>query len=140
MVHEAFFRLHQALRAGAELQDSRAWLFRVARNLWFDRRRDGWRLVAYDREEDVHISPASDPEQQLLHQEQVYLATVEASLLSPLDRRCLELKASGMRYREIAAVLGISMTAAVESVRRGVRTIRRRLPGLWDPKGHGDHR
>ncbi|MGE3179719.1 MAG: RNA polymerase sigma factor [Vicinamibacterales bacterium] len=36
------------------------------------------------------------------------------------DRRCLYLRAEGLRYREIARTLGISLGAVAKSVARGL--------------------
>jgi DNA-binding CsgD family transcriptional regulator len=46
-----------------------------------------------------------------------------------LERECMRLKAEGLRYNEIADALGITMTAAVESVRRAIRKLGRRSHG-----------
>ena len=119
--------MHRALCDGVQVNDARAWLFRVARNLWIDSRRDHQRFLVSDQKERLHTSPAFDPEQQALYRERVQFVAAEAGRLPQLERQCLRLKAHGLRYREIAFVLGIPMRAAVECVRRGVKTIRRRL-------------
>ena len=124
---ETFFRLYRALGDGVQIKDARAWLFRVARNLWIDSRRDQKRFLALDHHEQRHISPVPDPEKRALDRERRQLVAAEAALLPELERRSLELRAHGMRYREIALTLGIPMTVAVDCVRRGVKTIRKRL-------------
>jgi DNA-directed RNA polymerase specialized sigma24 family protein len=48
--------------------------------------------------------------------------------LSPRQRNCLHLRAQGLRYREIAAVIGISTSAATEFLRRAAV----RLKGIMD--------
>lgn len=124
IAHETFFRLHRALHDDVQIQDARAWLFRVARNLWIDSRRDQQRFLAADRENHRHASPAADPEQQALYRERLRMVASRAAGLPRLDRECLLLRARGLRYREIASTLDIPLTAVVECVRRAVKTIR----------------
>jgi RNA polymerase sigma-70 factor, ECF subfamily len=127
IAHETFFRLHRTLRDGVQVKDARAWLFRVARNLWIDSRRDRRRFLAPEHEEQWQISPAADPERQAIWRQRIQIVASEAAQLPQLERQCLRLKAEGLRYREIAIALGIPMSTAVECVRRAVKLIRRRL-------------
>ena len=41
------------------------------------------------------------------------------------DRQCLQLRAEGLRYREIAAVLGVSVGTVASSLARAVARVRR---------------
>jgi RNA polymerase sigma-70 factor, ECF subfamily len=72
-----------------------------------------------------------DPEQELMRGEQTRRLSQEVSLLPELQRECLRLRAEGLRYYEIAAVLGIAMTAAVDHVRHALAKLRKmfRAPG-----------
>jgi RNA polymerase sigma-70 factor (ECF subfamily) len=129
IVQEAFLRLHRNLYEGLQVSDVRAWVYRVVRNLWIDTRRDHQRYwmphVESERPALSYRDPAPDPEQQLLHLERIRLIGKVVSRLPKMERTCVRLKAKGLRYHEIAAVLGISMTAAVDSVRRAVRRLER---------------
>jgi RNA polymerase sigma-70 factor, ECF subfamily len=109
----------------------RAWLFRVARNQWIDSRRERQRYWT-DLPADAITSGKyrdwrPDPEQELLHGEQTRRISQEVLLLPELQRECLRLRAQGLRYYEIAAVLGIAMTAAVDHVRHALARLRRTL-------------
>jgi RNA polymerase sigma-70 factor (ECF subfamily) len=53
------------------------------------------------------------------------MAVVEA--LPDLDRRCLVLRAEGLRYREIAGVLDISLGAVSLSLGRSMARIARAI-------------
>ena len=132
IVQEAFLRLHQARYDGLQVNDVRAWVFRVARNLWIDSRREGRRYGTTGPDEQnwldlAQSDPAPDPEQQVLQRERFRLIAAEISRLPQLQRECVQLKAQGLRYHEIAAVLGIPMTAAVDAVRQAVKRIGRRF-------------
>jgi RNA polymerase sigma-70 factor (ECF subfamily) len=131
IAQEAFFRLYVASKAGLRIKDARAWLFRVARNLCIDHRRERRRYWTTAREEEDRLDllpadTAPDPEQQALQRERLRLVAQQVLRLPKLERDCLRLKAQGLRYHQIASALGIPMTAAVESVRRAVKRLGKR--------------
>jgi RNA polymerase sigma-70 factor (ECF subfamily) len=104
-------------------------MFRVARNQWIDSRRERQRywtdLPADASTSGVYRDWRPDPEQELMRGEQTRRISEEVSLLPELQQECLRLRAQGMRYHEIAAVLGIAMTAAVDHVRHALARLRR---------------
>ncbi len=129
IAQEAFLRLYRSLRDGVRINDVRAWVFRVARNLWIDSRREH-RHYSISRDESGELDPkhsrfAPDPEQAVLRRERIRRIEEEIGRLPDLQRECIQLKAQGLRYHEIAAVLDISMSAAVDSVRRAVKRLGR---------------
>jgi RNA polymerase sigma-70 factor, ECF subfamily len=128
VVQEAFLALFRDLRAGKSRRHLRGWVFRVAHNLALKRcasvRRE---LRTFLFGADSHLNsiadPAPNPEQgvaQLLRQQSV-LRVMDA--LPELDRRCLLLRAEGLRYREIAEVLEISLGAVSLSLERSLTRI-----------------
>ncbi len=126
ITQETFFRLHIEAADGPPIQDVRAWLFRVARNLWIDHQREIQRYSA-DGHDGGHSDSRLDPEQQLLQRERIRLFRDEVQRLPTLQRKCVNMKAQGLRYHEIAAALDIPMTTAVDCVRRAVKRIARRF-------------
>jgi RNA polymerase sigma-70 factor (ECF subfamily) len=134
VVQEAFLRLHRHLSSpltGLEPrnQNLSGWVFRVARNLVNDRRR-GWhgRNVASleDRPEAAFSrSPADSPEQRVLHLEKVKRLRTALTALPDQQRQCLHLRAEGLRYREIAEALGVSLTKVAEMIRDALAQIGR---------------
>jgi RNA polymerase sigma-70 factor (ECF subfamily) len=124
IVQEVFLSLFQHLQRGKSRHNLRGWLFRVAHNLGLRRRyrnrRDG-EVCA----EDVAVDPAPSPEDLLLHcqAQQRLLAVVQA--LAEQDRRCLSLRAEGLRYREIAQILDMSLSAVSLSLARSLARIAR---------------
>jgi len=132
IAQEAFLRLHSALKDGLKVKDVRAWVFRVARNLWIDHERERRRYRTEgpdDHRQADHAQTDSqpNPEQLMLKREWIRLIEQELLRLPRLQRECMRLKAQGLRYHEIAVALDISMTAAVDGVRRAVKRIRTRL-------------
>jgi RNA polymerase sigma-70 factor, ECF subfamily len=132
VAQEAFLRLYSHLQGGKPVPNVRAWLFRVAHNLAVDRQRnehraepltaDGWRQLG------EHLAdPAPQPEQTTLEREK--MARMQAALvrLSPQERHCLYLRMEGLRYREIAEVLGIQTPTVVTFLTRGIKKLTKDL-------------
>jgi RNA polymerase sigma-70 factor, ECF subfamily len=124
IVQEAFLRLLAARKEGLWIDDVRAWVFRVARNQWIDIRRE-YRRYSPDGMPELTSDSAPDPEQRLLRRERSRRVRGQLAQFPDLQRECVRLKSQGMRYREIAETLGISMTAAVDHVRRAVARMRK---------------
>ena len=55
IAQETFLRLHRGLRDGLQVNDVRAWVFRVARNLWIDNRREHQRYWTTGQEQGLAI-------------------------------------------------------------------------------------
>jgi RNA polymerase sigma-70 factor (ECF subfamily) len=75
-------------------------------------------------EEDLLQDAMPSVESQLLireHEKKVRKALGE---LSDAERECLILRSQGLKYREIAAVLDISVSTAAENVQRGLRRLK----------------
>jgi len=129
IVQEAFLALFQHLQLGRSRENLRGWLFRVARNQGLkrltanERHRDAgdWSGTAAD----VLPDPSPDPEQQATSNQRS--ATLQAVLraLPPSDRECLRLRAEGLKYREIAEVLGISLGSVSASLARSLARLER---------------
>lgn len=127
VTQEVFLRLFTVLRDGEEIENPRAWVFRVAHNFGLNTRAKEREHGTLDNE--VERTPAGQdtPEQQAMAAER--RARIEAALadLSPQQRQCLHLRASGLRYREIAEAVGIGTSTANEFIRRAVSRLRKAL-------------
>jgi RNA polymerase sigma-70 factor (ECF subfamily) len=122
---EAFLRLHRHLAQGRSEHNIRAWLFRVGYRLWVDRWRAGLREVpvqdgGWDLWSQVLRDPAPNAEQALLAGERQDWLRANMLRLSQVERQALHLRADGLKYREIADVLGIGYWRVVEAVRRAL--------------------
>jgi len=134
-VQEAFLRLHEQLIRKRPPENMRAWLFRVVYRVWLDRWRAGRREVAagdstWDSWSDVLRDPAVTADEELLARERREWLRRALRHLSQVERQALHLRADGLRYREIAEVLGVSYWSGVEAVRRALDILGEEAHGL----------
>jgi RNA polymerase sigma-70 factor, ECF subfamily len=117
------------LRQGKPKDNLRGWVFRVAHNLALKARMsEQTRPDRVELDEAVaaeQVDPQPNPEQQLASgQRQTRLmATVRA--LPERDQHCLHLRAEGLRYREIAEILDMSLGAVSISLSRSLARLAR---------------
>jgi RNA polymerase sigma-70 factor (ECF subfamily) len=123
-VQEAFLRLHKHLAAGGEQENIRGWLFRVVHN---DARN---RQQSYDRRFGKSLDPDFDsasadstPEQAVLEKERLRRLGNAMRSLTDCERECVLLRAGGLRYREIAEVLDVSISTVGDTVDRAIRKL-----------------
>ena len=125
---EVFLSLFQHLDRGKSRANLPGWLFRVAHNLALKKRYRTYQdseVRSKAGAAAVAIDPAPNPEDLLADSQtqQRLLAVVEA--LPEQDRRCLFLRAEGLRYREIAEVLEISLSSVSVSLGKSLARISR---------------
>jgi RNA polymerase sigma-70 factor (ECF subfamily) len=119
VVQDVFLALYQHLACGKPRDGLHGWLFRVAHNLSLKRRTDLSR-TRQGEGEFVVADPQPSPEDQFaFRQRQDRLRSVVAAL-PEMDRECLYLRAEGLRYREIADVLGIALGSVANSLARSL--------------------
>ena len=121
VTQEVYLRLYQTVRKGQEIENVRAWLFRVAHHqgLKVRAREKSFHMVNPDWERFAQPE-AESPERQLLQRERMSRIVSALESLSPQQRNCLYLRSEGLRYREIAEVMGISLSSVNEFLRRGI--------------------
>ncbi len=128
IVQEAFLSLFQHLRRGGPRGNLRGWLFRVAHNLALKRRyrtlRDSGSLGEAGAEEWAR-EPGPSPEEQVVHSQTQERLQAVVQALPEQDRRCLSLRAEGLRYREIAGILNMSLGAVSLSLGRSLARVAR---------------
>lgn len=129
IIQETFLALFQHLRRGKSRQHLRGWLFRVAHNLALKHRRSQ-RNSKHDPEsmraaEDLVINPAPNPEDEFATNQLRgrIMAVLEA--LPEQNRWCLYLRAEGLRYREIAEILDMSLGSVANCLERSLAHLAR---------------
>ena len=130
IIQESFLLLFQHLQRGKPRQNLRGWVFRVARNLALKQRYSNQqsqrRIVELDQASLAqHADGNPNPEEQLhnrLRQKRL-LAVVRA--LPEQDQSCLVMRAEGLRYREIAEAMGISLGSVAASLARSLAKLGR---------------
>lgn len=128
ILQEVFLALFQHLSRGRRGDNLRGWLFRVAHNLALKRRSRTRRdqessLEAGDDELVTDPCPNPEDEMAMSQARQRLLSVVRA--LPAQDRQCIFLRAEGLRYREIAEILDMSLGAVSLSLTRSLGRIAR---------------
>jgi RNA polymerase sigma-70 factor, ECF subfamily len=130
IVQESFLLLFQHLRQGKSRENLRGWIFRVGRNLALKQRSANQRTIARNVKFDddapgQNMAPGMNPEEALRSkQRQQHLLAVVAALPEQ-DQSCLYMRASGLKYREIAQALGVSLGSVAASLARSLAKLER---------------
>ena len=123
---EVFLRLYEVLRKGEEIQNPRAWVFRVAHNLGLKTRARQGAETPFDPHAGQRLAAVAEtPESELMESERMARFHRAVEGLSEQQRRCLSLRLEGLRYPEIAGALGISASAVGEFLRRAMAQLRK---------------
>jgi RNA polymerase sigma-70 factor (ECF subfamily) len=132
VIQETFLALYQHLRRGRSQKNLRGWIFRVAHNLGLKRRLASTREAASVSASPEALAaawpdPAENPEQQLLTSQKHQRLQALFRALPEQDQCCLSLRAEGLRYREIAEVLNISLGSVSASLARSLARLNRAI-------------
>lgn len=132
---EVFVRAHARLASLADAQRLAAWLFGIARNVCFERRRAERTQVTLGDEELLSVEavlPAPSPERVLLDRE------LESALDSALGAISRERRAAfvlrvdhGLSYDDIAQVMGWSLQKVKNEIHRARLVLRVQLAGYF---------
>ena len=134
ITQETFLRLFRYLREERSVDNPKAWLFTVANNLAIDASRGESHIqdldeATWNRIEDKRLN-AADPEKLTLQRERLERLRLVVLNLTALQRECLHLRAEGLRYREIAELMNISVSTVADAVRRATLRLSREFePG-----------
>jgi len=125
VIQDVFLRLFNSLESGESLQNPRSWVFRVGHNLAINLQKRERRLISDSGEPGYSatcrasaMSPS--PEEAYLRNEQYERLKNALLQLTQHQQACLHLRAEGLCYREIADVLGITVSAVSETLKRAV--------------------
>lgn len=129
IVQETFLSLFRHLQLGKSNKNLRGWIFRVAHNLSLKDRYAKRRmcdLLEYGATAaESQIDPLPDPEQMAFFAQRRARIHAVIDSLAETDRSCLLLRAEGLRYREIATVVGISLGSVSMSLTRSLARLAR---------------
>jgi RNA polymerase sigma-70 factor (ECF subfamily) len=124
VVQEVFLALFRHLQLGKSRRNLSGWVFCVARNLAFkqcyanlrsfDTMASDWTIA------ERQLDPSPNPEEQVSFTQRRLRLLALLQALPQADQSCLRLRAEGLRYREIALVLGISLGAVSMSLTRSL--------------------
>jgi len=125
VTQDTFLRAHQSLD-GFTGGDFLAWLLRIARNGCIDRWRRARPEIGYDEAPAEAFAAPSQRVGSAVHLALLQLED-ELATLPANQRRCLELKAAGFSYEEMAAEIGSSADEVRSHLQNGRRTLRLRM-------------
>lgn len=128
VLQEVFLALFRHLQADKSRENLPGWAYRTTHNLSLRRRaalhtelrRTG--PDAHDDRADSALLRCADamptPEAQVMFSERQQRLRAVVRALPESDRACLQLRADGCRYREIASIVGISLGSVAASLAR----------------------
>lgn len=124
VIQEVFLALFRHLQAGRSRRNLRGWIFRVAHNLAAKQhhanRKAEARLDSNQILAESHPDATPNPEEQVAYRQRSERMQAVLRALPEQDRACLSLRAEGLRYREISAVLGVSLGAVSIALTRSL--------------------
>jgi len=129
VVQEAFLALFRHLRSDRSRSNLQGWLFRVVHNHGLKRRtRNSLHVQRHIDHKgpdwELKADPAPNVEQRLLSRHEYRRLQAMLRQLSDRERFCLCLRAEGLRYREIANILGMSLGGVALSLQRSLARLR----------------
>jgi RNA polymerase sigma-70 factor (ECF subfamily) len=127
VIQEVFLALYRHLREGRSRSNLPGWVFRVTHHLSLKRRT---RYRMEDRADEsgrysLEAGSAPNPEEEVLFNERQVRLRRAFEALPETDRLCLQLRAEGLKYREISEVLGISLGHVANCLGRSLTRLRR---------------
>jgi RNA polymerase sigma-70 factor, ECF subfamily len=124
VTQDVFLALFRHLQRGKSRRNLRGWIFRVAHNLALKQRAANKRLQdTLDADFTIlqaKLDATPNPEEQVTSGQTLQRLLTVLRALPEQDRCCLALRAEGLRYREIAAALGISLGSVSLSLTRSL--------------------
>jgi RNA polymerase sigma-70 factor, ECF subfamily len=127
IIQEVFLALIWHVRLGRSRRNLRGWIFRVAHNLALKRHQLAGKFprtaAPGSTVAEGQLDPSPNPEEQLLSRQRQARLLAVFRVLPQRDQSCLSLRAEGLRYREIAQVLGMSLGAVSISLTRSFRRL-----------------
>ncbi len=124
VTQEAFLRLYAALRDGVVIENPKGWIYRVAHNLAVDSMIRERRHTEISAAVAASLASLENNELDLVEKDWLKNFYRAVDQLSRQQRQCLELRARGLQYSEIAAVLKIRTSTVGEFLRRGIRQLK----------------
>jgi RNA polymerase sigma-70 factor, ECF subfamily len=129
IVQEVFLLLFQHLQQGKSRANLQGWIFRVAHNAGLkcrlNTRRYADRFSFNPELSETAADAEPGPEETLVARQRQSQLLAVVRCLPEQDQYCLSLRAEGLRYREIAEVLGISLGSVAASLEKSLSRLTR---------------
>jgi RNA polymerase sigma-70 factor (ECF subfamily) len=122
VVQETFMRLTAEMLKEARIENVQGWIVRVAHNLAIDLlKKEQGPVFASESAAfliENRADPSLSPEDAYSEKERTRRMASALSSLNPQHRQCFQMRAQGLRYREIGRALGISEQRAAFVVKQ----------------------
>jgi RNA polymerase sigma factor (sigma-70 family) len=135
-IQEAFVRCWRRREGLSEIQNLKAWIFRVATNIGRDVRKSAWKRRSVPMPEDESIIPSKQtlPESQVERREEIALLQTEIEKLRESERQVFLLRQNGqLTYEEIAETLDIPVGTVKTRMRLALQRLQSALAST-EPK------
>jgi RNA polymerase sigma-70 factor (ECF subfamily) len=134
IIQDTFLRLYRHLHSGGREDNLRSWIFRVAHNIGINELKRLNYLGPRNPQQladpsELSIDQALNPEELLLRKERIVRTHAAISALSERQKQCLYLRAEGFRYREIAELLGVTISTVAELLHRAIKRLTKESNG-----------
>ena len=131
-IQETFLKLYRHLERKGDRSNLYGWVFQVARNYLRDVRRSARRQRTVQLDEAMTrgggpADPQLGPEHCALDGERVRRLRAAVAKLPEQQRECMLLRSAGLRYREIAEILGIHTASVGTLVHRATARLTEEL-------------
>lgn len=132
MVQDVFIKYLAVVSSGTVIEDCRRWLFTAAKHVMIDRGRVARRQAAHaspitDRMPHIIPDDSRPLDDRVLRRQRARQLRDALLLMTPLQRRCIRLRAQGWMLREIAAELGTEPNRVAEALARAIPHLQRAL-------------
>ena len=108
VTQEAFIRLYERMgQQGPEVENSRAWLYKVAGNLSMNLKKKNVRRESINASLNENAVTTASPEDMLIHQENLERIKEIIDGLKPRDKFLILLYQNDMSYREMSVATGM---------------------------------
>jgi RNA polymerase sigma-70 factor (ECF subfamily) len=126
VVQDVFLALFLHVSRGGAQTNLVGWIFRVAHRLALRKRARDARAARFRRLDATRLAAdvASSPEEEFAAGRRRARLVTAVSELPERDRRCLILRAEGVRYRDIAGQLGMSLGSVANAIARALARLR----------------
>ena len=148
LTQETFLRVHRGMDNFRGASQPTTWIYKIAMNVLLNYHRDrraGVRIPATESLEAAGADgwsatqalaapwhpPVPNPDGSLLDKERLEVLVERLHRLSPRMRECVQFRLRGLKYREIAILLGVS----IETVKVHLHNAKKQLRDVFDPEG-----
>jgi RNA polymerase sigma-70 factor (ECF subfamily) len=119
VTQEAFIRLYERMgQQGPEVENSRAWLYKVAGNLSMNLKKKNARRESINASLNENAAATATPEDMLIHQENLERLKEIIDGLKPRDKFLILLYQDEMTYREMSVATGIPVNSVGKTLWR----------------------